>query len=43
MEGTITNPAIKTDLKEAAGDVAKELQQQTADFCATKSGQPNKL
>ena len=36
MGGTITNPAIKTDLTEAAGDVAKELKQQAAGFVQQK-------
>ena len=36
MGGTITNPVIKTDLKEAAGDVAKELKQQATDFVKQK-------
>jgi hypothetical protein len=36
MGGTITNPVLKTDLKEAAGDVSKELKEQAADFVQQK-------
>jgi hypothetical protein len=36
MGGTITNPLIKTDLKEAGGDMAKELKQQATDFVQQK-------
>jgi hypothetical protein len=36
MGGTITNPTIKTDLKEVAGDVTKELKQQAVDFAKSK-------
>lgn len=32
MGGTITNPQLKTDLKEAAGDLAADMKQQAADF-----------
>ena len=36
MGGTINNPAIKADLKEAAGDMTKELKQQAAGFVQQK-------
>lgn len=36
MGGTITNPQIKTDLKEAAGDIAADLKQQATDFAKQK-------
>ncbi len=36
MGGSITNPVIKTDLKQAAGDVTKELKQQAAVFVQQK-------
>jgi len=36
MGGTITNPTIKTDLKEVAGDLTKELKQQATDFAKAK-------
>jgi hypothetical protein len=36
MGGTITNPVLKTDLKEAAGDVSKELKEQAAGFVQQK-------
>ena len=32
MEGTITNPIIKTDLKQVASSVADEMKQQAMDF-----------
>lgn len=32
MEGTITHPVIKTDLKESAGSIATEMKQQAAEF-----------
>lgn len=32
MGGTITNPIIKTDLKESAGSVAAEMKQQATEF-----------
>ena len=32
MEGTITNPVIKTDLNQTVGSVANELKQQASDF-----------
>lgn len=32
MEGSITHPVIKTDLKESAGSVAAEMKQQATDF-----------
>ena len=32
MEGSITNPVIKTDLKESAGSVAAEMKQQATEF-----------
>jgi len=36
MEGSMTNPVIKTDLNEAAGTVADEMKQQAADFVKNK-------
>ncbi|MEO6845368.1 MAG: AsmA-like C-terminal region-containing protein [Ginsengibacter sp.] len=36
MEGSLTNPIIKTDLNEAAGTVANEMKQQAADFVKNK-------
>jgi hypothetical protein len=36
MGGSITNPSIKTDLKEAAGDLAQDLKQQATDFAQQK-------
>lgn len=36
MGGSISNPVIKTDLKQAAGDVAKELKQQATAFVQQK-------
>ncbi len=35
--GSLTNPSIKTDLKEAAGDAIKDLQQQAVDFAKAKA------
>ena len=35
--GTLTSPTIKTDLKEAAGDAVKEMQQQVTDFAKAKA------
>ena len=37
MGGTITNPLIKTDLKQAAGDVTQELKQQATAFVQQKA------
>jgi hypothetical protein len=37
MLGSISNPVIKTDLKEAAGDVTKELKQQATAFVQQKA------
>jgi hypothetical protein len=37
MGGSITNPVIKTDLKQAAGDVSKELKQQATAFVQQKT------
>jgi uncharacterized protein involved in outer membrane biogenesis len=37
MEGSISNPVIKTDLKQAAGDVTKELKQQATAFIKQKT------
>jgi AsmA-like C-terminal region len=37
MSGSITNPVIKTDLKQAAGDVTKELKQQATAFVQQKT------
>jgi hypothetical protein len=36
LSGTITNPLVKTDLKEAAGDAAAELKQQATAFVQQK-------
>ena len=36
MGGTITNPTIKTDLAQVAGDAVKELKQQAVDFVKQK-------
>jgi len=36
MGGSLANPTIKTDLKEAAGDAKNELKQQAADFAKQK-------
>ncbi|MEO6894967.1 MAG: AsmA-like C-terminal region-containing protein, partial [Ginsengibacter sp.] len=32
MGGTITNPVIKTDIKESAGNIAEEMKQQATEF-----------
>jgi hypothetical protein len=37
MEGSITKPVIKTDLKQAAGDVTNELKQQATAFVQQKT------
>jgi uncharacterized protein involved in outer membrane biogenesis len=37
MGGSITNPVIKTDLKQTAGDVTRELQQQATVFIQQKT------
>ncbi|HEY1115379.1 MAG TPA: AsmA-like C-terminal region-containing protein [Chitinophagaceae bacterium] len=37
MMGSIANPTIKTDLKQAAGDATKELKQQAAAFVQQKA------
>jgi hypothetical protein len=34
--GSITNPSVKTDLKQVAGDAIKDMQQQAADFAKAK-------
>ena len=36
MGGSISNPSIKTDLKEVAGDAVADLKQQAADFAQEK-------
>jgi hypothetical protein len=36
MGGSLTNPTIKTDLKEVAGDAVADLKQQAADFAQEK-------
>ena len=36
MGGSITSPTIKTDLKEAAGNVAEEMKQQVVEFAQNK-------
>jgi len=35
--GTVFNPAVKTELKEAAGDAAKELKEQAVEFARQKA------
>lgn len=37
MVGSIANPTVKTDLKQAAGDATKELKQQAAAFVQQKT------
>jgi hypothetical protein len=37
MGGSLTNPSIKTELKEVAGDAIKDLQQQAIDFAKAKA------
>ncbi len=36
MGGSISNPTIRTDLKEVAGDAAQQLKEQAADFAQQK-------
>ncbi|MBX3255945.1 MAG: hypothetical protein KF862_17555 [Chitinophagaceae bacterium] len=36
MGGTVTNPQVKTDLKEVAGDLTADIKQQAADFAKQK-------
>ena len=36
MGGSLTNPSIKTDLKEVAGDAVADLKQQAVDFAKEK-------
>lgn len=36
MGGSLTNPSIKTDLKQVAGDAVQELKQQAVDFAQQK-------
>ena len=36
MGGTITNPVLKTDFKQAAGSLADDLKQQATDFAKAK-------
>ena len=36
MGGTIANPVLKTDLKQAAGSLAEDLKQQATDFAKAK-------
>jgi hypothetical protein len=36
MGGSLTNPSIKTDLKEVAGDAVQDLKQQAVDFAQQK-------
>jgi len=36
LGGSMTNPTIKTELKEVAGDAMKEMQQQAVDFAKAK-------
>ena len=37
MGGSLTNPSIKTDLKEVAGDAVADLKQQAVDFAQAKA------
>ncbi|HKZ66589.1 MAG TPA: AsmA-like C-terminal region-containing protein, partial [Chitinophagaceae bacterium] len=37
MAGSLSNPSIKTDLKEVAGDAVADLKQQAADFAQAKA------
>lgn len=37
LDGTITNPSIKTDLKQVAGDAIKDMQQQAVAFAKAKA------
>ena len=37
MAGKINDPAIKTELKEVAGDAVKDMQQQAVDFAKAKA------
>jgi hypothetical protein len=37
MGGSLTNPIVKTDLKQSAGDVTKELKQQATTFVQQKT------
>jgi hypothetical protein len=37
MGGSLTNPSVKTDLKEVAGDAVKDMQQQAVDFAKAKA------
>ena len=36
MGGTLTNPSIKTDLKETAGNITEQLKEQATDFVKAK-------
>lgn len=42
MGGTMTNPVMKTDLKETAGDATKELKQQAVAFAQQKADSTTK-
>lgn len=37
MGGSLTNPSVKTDLKEVAGDAVADLKQQATDFAQAKA------
>ncbi|MFI5129811.1 MAG: AsmA-like C-terminal region-containing protein, partial [Chitinophagales bacterium] len=37
LGGSLTNPSISTDLKEATGDAMKDMQQQAVDFAKAKA------
>jgi hypothetical protein len=37
MSGSLTNPVIKTELKQVAGDAIKDMKQQAADFAKAKA------
>ncbi len=42
MTGSMNNPNIKTDLKQAAGDIKSELKQQASDFVQQKADSAKK-
>ncbi|MEP6749544.1 MAG: AsmA-like C-terminal region-containing protein [Bacteroidota bacterium] len=43
MGGSITNPVLKTDLKQAAGSLADDLKQQATDFAKAKIDSTKKV
>jgi hypothetical protein len=42
MSGTVSNPSLKTDLKQTAGDVTKQLKQQATEFVQAKADSTKK-